>query len=309
MFFAFVIIFLASLFGNTVIIQIIRTDNTMKNTTNYLILNQACVDLLTTLAEAASLLFYHSALRDKWFGGVLGLIACKLFHSIPFILAVVSMWILVTIAVDRFYAVTQLLNDSPLSRHLKKIIPLLWAWAFASKTDFLVNANLGINEENHYCKLNIPDDWKVFYVISHSLNFFLPLLIIAVLYTIVCLKLWYREVPGEGTNQNERQAEAMKTARKVTRMMIVIVVLYVVCLLPYFINLPFDISGQFLESGLIPFLIAVWFSCAYSGLNPYVYLTFNQKFRNGFKHLFRNCFRKIHSFSPSRSQSVELEQI
>ena len=44
-------VFLASLFGNSVIIHIIRTDNSMKTTINYLIINQACADLLISLAE------------------------------------------------------------------------------------------------------------------------------------------------------------------------------------------------------------------------------------------------------------------
>ena len=38
-----------------------------------------------------------------------------------------------------------------------------------------------------------------------------------VLYTIVCLKLCSRKVSGEGNNQNEEQAAALKIVRKVTR--------------------------------------------------------------------------------------------
>ena len=58
------------------------------------------------------------------------------------------------------------------------------------------------------------------------LKIFLPFLLIVVLYTIVCLKLWSRQVPGEGANQDERQAEDIKTAKKVTWMMIAVVVFF-----------------------------------------------------------------------------------
>ncbi|KAL9989244.1 hypothetical protein ACROYT_G003773 [Oculina patagonica] len=37
----------------------------------------------------------------------------------------------------------------------------------------------------------------------------------AVLYSIVCVKLWSREIPGKGTNQNEVQAEALKVAKQI----------------------------------------------------------------------------------------------
>jgi len=51
-------VFLASLFGNSVIIHIIRTDNSMKTTTNYLIINQACADLLISMAEITGFFLY-----------------------------------------------------------------------------------------------------------------------------------------------------------------------------------------------------------------------------------------------------------
>ena len=304
---AYVIIIVASLFGNSVIIHIIRTDNSMKNTTNYLILNQACVDLLTSLMAAFILIHYY-VIRGKWFGGVIGLSTCKLFRASPEILTVVSIWILVTIAVDRFYAVTRPLRVSPISQHFKKAISLLWAWCIVSSSDALVHTSLQTIEKYCYCEINaIPSKWMPFYIITRFLNVILPLLIIAILYTNVCLKLWSREVPGEGTNQNQEQAEAIKTARKVTRMMIAIVVLYLVCWFPLLISVPFGL----VQIGSGSFFIIAWFTMAYSGLNPYVYLTFNQKFRNGFKFLFGNCLRKIkiHNFLFSRSQRLNLEHM
>ena len=71
------IFILASLFGNSMIIHIIRTNNSMKTTTNYLILNQACGDLYRTLVELINIAF--RSMGNKWFGGFLGLITCKLF--------------------------------------------------------------------------------------------------------------------------------------------------------------------------------------------------------------------------------------
>ena len=50
-FVGFSTVFLASLFGNSVIIHIITTDNSTRTTTNYLIINQACADLLILFAE------------------------------------------------------------------------------------------------------------------------------------------------------------------------------------------------------------------------------------------------------------------
>ena len=228
-YFGFAIVFLASLFGNSVIIHIIRTDSSMKTTINHLILNQACADMLITLVQLMNTIHYSSYNR-LWFGGLIGLITCKLFLTSFFILPNFSIWILVAIAVDRFYAVTQPLRRSPISRNLKKAIVMLCAWSIASVTGILVNVRVEKVKESYYCDLGILiRTWTQFNVSSLVLNVFLPLLVIIALYTIICVKLWSHEVPGDGNNQNRRQAEAIKTARKVTQMTIAVVVFFLLC--------------------------------------------------------------------------------
>ena len=171
-----------------------------------------------------------------------------------------------------------------------------------------------LNESRQYsCNiLDVLEQWVTFYIITLSLNVVLPLLITAVLYIVVCYKLCSREVPGEGASRNERQADAIKTARKVTSMMITIVVLYVLCFFPFFIGNTLYFFGNVEVSPEIFFVSLFLVAFAYSGLNPYVYLIFNQKFRNGFKTWFRNClgnFNIILNILSFRSESYELQHI
>ena len=281
----------------------------MRTTTNYLILNQACADLYRTLME--SLHISSHLIGGRWFGGILGLITCKLFVANLFIPAIFTIWILPTIGVDRFYAVSRPFRFSPLSRHFKKIIIILWSWSAVCSMEVFITGSLRKTKQDYFCyAIHFLQRRMTFYILTVSLNVFLPLFVTAVLYIVVCHRLWSRKVPGEGTNQNQRQAEAMKTATKVTRMMITVVVLYVLSFVPFF-------GGSSLyhfnyvedESNLI-FLCLFLLAFTYSGLNPYVYLIFNQKFRNGFKTLFGNCLRKVkfRNIIHFRSQSVELQQ-
>ena len=312
----YVFAFLVSLVGNSVIIHIVRKDNSMKTTTNYLIVNQACADILVTTIESLNDITYY--FEDKWFEGILGIITCKLLRASPFILSAFSVWILVAIAVDRFFAVTRPFQVSPLSRHFKKTVVFLWVWSAVSAADVL--ALIGLREEEAYDFCETGDrvyyGWREFSLTSLVLNVVVPLVAIIILYTIICLKLWARKVPGEGANQNERQVEAIKTAKKVTRMMIAVVVLYELCWLPFFI-----IMSMSLIRGESPLkndphtgnihsnFFILWLTVAYSAINPFVYLTFNQKFRSGFKHLYKDCLTKPRGIFPFRSQNVELEQI
>ena len=284
----------------------------MKTTTNYLILNQACADLMITITEAMNSIHY-SLMDNSWLGGLLGLITCKLFLAVVFSSHMFSLWVLATIAIERFYAVTRPLRFSPVSQHLKKIILLLWVWCLATPSNFFQTASFKKLNGSYYCDLSVVlQEWTTFNVIAGYFILLPPLLIIAALYTIVCFKLWSRQVPGEGSNQNAQQAEAVKTARKVTLMMIAVVVLYIVCWLPMFILVILEyISYLQLNGSLLLFVL--WLISTYSGLNPYVYVTFNQKFRSGFNKLFRNWRGKIKirtpNVLPSRFQIFELEQI
>ena len=307
---AFSILVLASLFGNSVIIHIIRTDNSLKNATSYLILSQACADLVITITEMMDAIHYGS-MNKMWFGGFFGLVTCKLCLVILFCPPVFSVWILATIAIERFNAVARPLRSSPVSNHLKKILFLLWVSSFITSLPFLGKENFQIIQESYYCNLvDVLIDLTILKILAISLNVPLPLAIILVMYTVVCLKLWSREVPGEGSNQNAQQAEAVKTARKVTLMMIAVVVLYIVCWFPLFaVGILLSVGNFRVNGSFLLFLI--WLTVTYSALNPYVYLMFSKKYRSGLKRVFKNCLGRCLTGNlnalPLRAQRVEID--
>ena len=142
MFAAYVIIFLASLLGNSVIIHITRTDNSLKTTTNCLIMTQAYADLLITFI-ALPFFLYHRMMKILWFGGVFGFITCKMTLAAVFSVPQFSVLMLVMIAVDHFYAVLLPLRQSPISKHLKKMIAILllrssaWSLSFINAKNFI----------------------------------------------------------------------------------------------------------------------------------------------------------------------------
>ena len=277
----------------------------MKTPVNYLILNQACADIFYTLVQLMNTIHFTS-LNHLWFGGIGGLITCKLFRASFLILHFFSVWILVIIAFERFYAVIRPLKLLPLSQNLKKTIVLLCVWSTVSSTNILVRANLLEIKESHYCLLfSDPPLWEIFSMTFMVLNGLLPLLLIAVLYTVICVKMWTRQIPGDGTNRTNRgPADAIQTAWKVTRMMIAVVVLFLICWLPVQISSILQRFGHTkINHSLGPFLTLP--SVAYSGLNPYVYFIFSARFRKKLKRFFGNFM----SVLPYRSQSVELEQM
>ena len=112
--FAFCLIFLVSLAGNTVIGIIVYKAKTMRKPTNFLIVNMAISDLLYAIfviPREIPMLYI-----DSWLiGGPLGQALCRLAIFLTHFSASVSIQSLVQIAVDRFGAVVFPLRSSPIS--------------------------------------------------------------------------------------------------------------------------------------------------------------------------------------------------
>ena len=302
-FFGYGTIFLASLVGNSLLIHIIRTDTSMKTAINYLILNQACADLLIPFMQLMENLRYRSY-HGLWFGGNMGNITCNLYLAIFFVLPSFSIFLLVAIAVDRFYAVFRPLDKTPISRNIKIIILILWTCSLISPTAVFTNRHLETKNNSYFClpsKFMQLYEGEKFHVISLTLTVVIPLTLLAILYIGICIKLWSRQAPGEGASQNQRQLQIIATARKVTLMMIAIVVLFLICWVPFYISMALLYLG-FVQKKAI--LFSVWLSVSFSGINPYVYFAFSANFRNGLKHFWGN----IRIF-PLRSESMELQQL
>lgn len=117
-------------------------------------------------------------------------------------------------------------------------------------------------------------------------NFAVPVVVMTVLYSIVCWHLLSREVPGEGASQDQRHEEAMKTAKKVTRMMIIVVVLFGLCWFPFYVFVGLDS----LHKIVMPYAavkFVVWLANSFSAINPYIYLSLNSRFRKEFVIMMR----------------------
>lgn len=228
----------------------------------------------------------------KWFGGDWGLITCRLLVWANFPAPFCSIWSLTAIAVDRYFAVTRPLHVSPISRHIKWVIFVIWLWSLASAAGMVSMAELWFVNSNEYrCVIDFSGvELTTANVTSMCIellfNFAVPVVVMTVLYSIVCWHLLSREVPGEGASQDQRHEEALKTAKKVTRMMIIVVVLFGLCWFPFYVFVGLDS----LHKIVMPYAavkFVVWLANSFSAINPYIYLSLNSRFRKEFVIMMR----------------------
>ena len=247
-------------------------------------------------------LFYR-----KWFGGDWGLVTCRLEVWLAFPSPFCSIWSLAVIAVDRYFAVSRPLQLSVISSHIKRVICVIWLWSFASAAGMICMAKLWlVSGDSYYCVIDFSNVQLTATNITNMCilfvsNFLVPLLVMTVLYSIVCWRLWSRDVPGEGANQDQRHEQAMKTAKKVTRMMIAVVVLFVLCWLPFQVFVVLN-SVHKLKLPYVALKFIVCLANSYSAINPFLYLSLNGKFRKEFSIVMGKCFRKLCCCCKTREQ-------
>ena len=296
--FACCLLFVISLTGNTIIGIIVYKKKTMRKPINFFIVNMAMSDLLFPIFLFPRIVTHFYL--DSWLiSGPLGQALCKLLPFLVDVSATVSVQSLVLIAVDRFGAVVFPLRSPFISSKLCRFFILAtWIIAMAFHCPHLIVAKLVEYPGGLVCVWQ----WKeVFgdysslenYVVAIFVAFhFIPLVLIAILYLTIALKIKSHTIPGE-QSVNGRQ-QRLKRERNVLNMSIAIVLAFAVCWLPHSIYqfLTIFSSDNTMKSscGFICFAyIASFLAFSNCAINPCICFIFSGNYRQGLKNLL-SCF-------------------
>ena len=189
--FAYCLLFLVSLVGNTFIAIIVFKTKTLRKPINFLIVNMAMSDMLVPifLFPRELILTYT---RSWLMGGPLGQVLCKLSIYASYLSFTVSIQSLVLIAVDRFGAVMFSLR-SPLinSKRCRFFILATWIIAIAIFCVNLFASKVIESPEGLACvadwkgALGEASSYKNFVLVMQVIIFYVPLVFITILYSAI----------------------------------------------------------------------------------------------------------------------------
>ena len=289
--FAYCLIFVVSLTGNTVIGIIVYKTKTMRKPINFFIVNTAMSDLLLAIflvSREIPVLY-----SDSWlFGGPLGQALWKLTAFLADVSTAVSIQSLLLIAVGRFGAVVFPLRSPLISSKLCPFFILVtWIVAMAFHSPYLFGLKLAEYHGRLVCRWH----WKEAFGESSSIEScilslcvaltFIPLVAIAILYIIIFLKLKSKRSPGE-QSANAGQLRQQRE-RNVLKMAIAIVLGFAVCWLPFAICLLLSRFVSDLWSCGFRYFITVarFMAQANCSINPCICFIFSRNCREGLKTL------------------------
>ncbi|XP_077517669.1 cholecystokinin receptor type A-like isoform X5 [Amblyomma americanum] len=185
----YAIIFVCAVVGNSLVIITLVQRRRMRTVTNVFLLNLAVSDLLLGVFCMPTTLV-GSILRNFVLGGAM----CKLIPYLQAVSVSVSAWTLVSISLERFFAIVRPLESRrwQTRSHAYKVIALVWLCSMVTMLPIAVLSQLvPLRGERKKCREVWPNvtSERVFNVYLDVTLFLLPLVIMSFVYSCICATL------------------------------------------------------------------------------------------------------------------------
>lgn len=249
--------------GNVMVPLVILKSRDMRNSTNIFLTNLSIADLMVLLVCTPTVLVEVNSKPETW---VLGSEMCKAVPFVELTVAHASVLTILAISFERYYAICEPLKAVPTA--------------------------VNVTEPEPYCMTRADTFWRqFFFLMTISVFFLLPLVLLLVLYTLIARRL----VADPGTTAVTVKATETANARarkQVVLMLGTVVMSFFICLLPFrifTIIIIFMSTETFSKLGfenyLIVLLVCRTMLYLNSAINPILYNLMSSKFRDGFMRL------------------------
>ncbi|KAL0970523.1 hypothetical protein UPYG_G00243220 [Umbra pygmaea] len=284
---AYSLVVLVSVSGNVIVIWVILAHKRMRTVTNYFLLNLALADASMAAFNALVNVIY-AAHGDWYFGPAY----CKFHNFFPVTAVFASIYSMTAIAVDRYMAIIYPLKPRLSAVVTRAVIGCIWGMAVILAFPLCYYSTIRRIGQRTLCYVCWPrgsQDAFIYHITVAALVYLLPLVVMAGTYTLVGRTLWGGDIPGDSNDNYHLQIQAK---RKVVKMMVMVVVTFAFCWLPY--HLYFLVTGlnrQLVRIKAIQqvYLSVLWLAMSSTMYNPIIYCCLNNRFRAGFKRALRCC--------------------
>ena len=209
---------LIAIAGNVSVCYIVAAYQRMRTVTNYFIVNLACSDILMAVM-CIPFTFIANLLVGFWpFGAAM----CPLVMYLQVVSVLSSAFTLVAISLDRFIAILLPLRKKLTTRKALPLIAIIWLLSLiiglpvAILSRVVEKADVFSGQLVPFCEEQWPSKTmrSVYSFLLMILQYFLPLLILAVTYSWIGYVIWGCHNPSEP--RNDREQRRANSKRKVS---------------------------------------------------------------------------------------------
>lgn len=298
----FAIIFVVGLIGNGTLIFTVAINKVMRNVPNILIVSLSLGDFLLILVSVPlnSTLYTFTS----W---PYGLVLCKFSFFVQTWSLGITVFTLTALSVDRYLAIVDPMSKHKDNTHAKTLAASVGIWIFslvlavpdaflASETTIRFNntRKKGCSGVNEDLDLSIH---RIYYMTRFVVFFAVPLVIIACVY-IFMARILIRsgeQMPCEGKGGGINQQRQIAARKKVARIVLSFVLIFVVCWLPrhiYLLWYYFDEEG-FNEFWHVFKIMGFCLTFINSCVNPFALYFLSSQFRKYYNRYLFCCFKKL----------------
>ncbi|XP_061191208.1 somatostatin receptor type 2-like [Saccostrea echinata] len=304
----YILIGFCGLFGNALVIYVILISPKMRTLTNMYLLNLAFSDLIF-LSHIA--MVTTTIIIEYW---VFGEIMCKIFFTTQAITTFSSVLTLTSLSVDRYIAVCKPDVAYKYRQPLKAVFVIISIWIFSlllSMPIILYSRRIPhpYMKGKDSCMVNWQDvkEVPIYIIYIFILGFAIPLCFISTFYTCVIVHM-----KSAGPANRQRSKEQHRYHRKITYLVLAIILSYVICWLPYWIFqivLVVVFKYKTVAEIMVIQQICTVLMFANSMVNPFLYAFINRDFRHRFKEVFQSqCVLKERSgFISTKDNDNKME--
>ncbi|CAL1603471.1 unnamed protein product [Knipowitschia caucasica] len=269
--------------GNALVIYVILRYAKMKTVTNIYILNLAVADVLCM--TSLPFIGLQLALVHWPFGEVL----CRLIMSVDSLNQFTSIFCLMVMSIDRYLAVVHPIRSTKWRKpRVAKVINLtVWGVSLLVILPTMMFSGL---DGVPVCGIVWPEPQDLYYtafiVYTFFIGFFLPLTVICMCYLLIIIKV---KSSGMRVGSTKRK----RSERKVTRMVSIVVAVFVLCWLPFYVFNVTSVSSAIIPTPVVKstFDCVVVLGYANSCANPILYAFLSDNFKKSFQNVL--CLKKV----------------
>ncbi|KAM8878679.1 G-protein coupled receptor 83 [Spinachia spinachia] len=282
-----------SLLGNTLVCHVVVKNKRNLSATSLFIMNLAVADIFITVLNTPFTLVRF--VNSTW---VFGRTMCHISRFVQYCSLHVSTLTLTAIALDRRQVILH-----PLRPRMSLTQGCVWVavvWMMASCFSLphaiyqkLLTFMYSKEKERSFCIPDFPEPadvyWKYIDLLTFTLLYMLPLLIITASYTTVACRLWSHNTIGDTTTA--QHAAQRRKRRRTLAMLLLVVGVFAVCWFPlncYVVLL----SSQAIHSSNALYFCFHWLAVSSTCYNPFIYCCLNPAFRAELRLLLDICRRK-----------------
>ncbi|KAH8315722.1 hypothetical protein KR059_012652 [Drosophila kikkawai] len=277
----YALVCIIGLFGNTLVIYVVLRFSKMQTVTNIYILNLAIADECFLIG--IPFLLYTMQVGNWSFGNYM----CKAYMVSTSITSFTSSIFLLIMSADRYIAVCHPISSPRYRTPFVSKLVSAFAWmtsVLLMLPVILFASTVESRNGNVSCNIEWPDTQNshtdsTFILYSLVLGFATPLTFILVFYCLVIRKL-------HTVGPKHKSKEKKRSHRKVTKLVLTVITVYIMCWLPHWISQVALISSAPQRCAsrleLAVFLACGCLSYSNSAMNPILYAFLSDNFKKSF---------------------------